>query len=84
MNYLKEKTDRLCCPWKFPGKNTGMGCHFLLQGILPDPGIESMSPVSLALTDSSPLCHLGGKNTQKNYTKKVLMTWITMKVWSFI
>ena len=22
----------------------------------------------------------GGKNTQKNYTKKVLMTWITMMV----
>ena len=20
-------------PWDFPGKNTGMGCHFLLQGI---------------------------------------------------
>ena len=25
---------RLPCPWNFPGKNTGMGCHFLLQGIL--------------------------------------------------
>ena len=24
----------------------------------------------------------GGKNTQKNYTKKVLMTQITMMVWS--
>ena len=23
-----------------------------------------------------------GKNTQKNYTKKVLMTWITTMVWS--
>ena len=21
------------CPWDFSGKNTGMGCHFLLQGI---------------------------------------------------
>ena len=21
------------CPWNFLGKNTGMGCHFLLQGI---------------------------------------------------
>ena len=20
------------CPWGSPGKNTGMGCHFLLQG----------------------------------------------------
>ena len=25
--------DRLLCPWNFPGKNTGVGCHFLLQGI---------------------------------------------------
>ena len=26
---------RLICPWDFPGKNTGVGCHFLLQGIFP-------------------------------------------------
>ena len=24
---------RLLCPWDFPGKNTGVGCHFLFQGI---------------------------------------------------
>ena len=23
---------RLFCPWNFPGKNAGVGCHFLLQG----------------------------------------------------
>ena len=26
------------CPWGFPGKNTGVGCHFLLQGIVPTLG----------------------------------------------
>ena len=26
---------RLFCPWDSPGKNTGVGCHFLLQGIFP-------------------------------------------------
>ena len=26
---------RLCCPWDSPGKNTGVGCHFLLQYDLP-------------------------------------------------
>ena len=26
----------------------------------------------------------GGKNTEKNYTKKVLMTWITMMLWSHV
>ena len=24
---------RLLCPWDFSDKNTGVGCHFLLQGI---------------------------------------------------
>ena len=24
---------RLLCPWSFPGKNTGEGCHFLFHGI---------------------------------------------------
>ena len=26
---------RLLCPWDFPGENTGVGCHCLLQGIFP-------------------------------------------------
>ena len=39
---------RLLCPWDFPGKNTGVGCHFLLQGSLPDPWIKPASPVSPA------------------------------------
>ena len=26
------------CPWLFPGKNTGVGCHFLLQGIFLTQG----------------------------------------------
>ena len=27
-------------PWNFPDKNTGVGCHFLLQGILPTQGLN--------------------------------------------
>ena len=34
---------RLLCAWDSPGKNTGVGCHFLLQGIFPtqkpNPGL---------------------------------------------
>ena len=26
-----DEPTRLCCPWDSPGKNTGVGCHFLLQ-----------------------------------------------------
>ena len=29
---------RLLCPWDFLGKNTGVGCHFLLQGIFLTQG----------------------------------------------
>ena len=28
----------LLCPWDFPDKNTGVGCHFLLQGIFLTQG----------------------------------------------
>ena len=30
---LGYRPASLCHPWGFPGKNTGVGCHFLLQGI---------------------------------------------------
>ena len=26
------QSTRLLCPWNFPGKDTGVVCHFLLQG----------------------------------------------------
>ena len=29
---------RVLHPWDFLGKSTGVGCHFLLQGILPTQG----------------------------------------------
>ena len=29
---------RLLCPWDSPGKDTGVGCHALLQGIFPTQG----------------------------------------------
>ena len=29
---------RLLCLWDSPGKNTGVGCHFLLQGIFLTQG----------------------------------------------
>ena len=27
----RRQPTRLCCPWNSSGKNTGVGCHFLLQ-----------------------------------------------------
>ena len=34
------KPTRLLCPWDSPGKNTGVGCHFLLQGIFLTQGLN--------------------------------------------
>ena len=34
---------QLLCSWDSPGKNTRVGCHFLLQGNLPNPGIKPES-----------------------------------------
>ena len=35
---------RFLCPWNFPGKNTGVGCHFLLQGIVLTQGLNPGLP----------------------------------------
>ena len=43
---------RLLCPWEFPGKNTELGWHSLLQGILLTQG-SSLGPPELQ-ADSLP------------------------------
>ena len=48
---------RLLCPWGFPGKNTGVGCHFLLQVIFPTQG--SNPHLLHWQVNSLPLSHLG-------------------------
>jgi len=35
---------RLLCPWDFPGKNIGVGCHSLLQGIFLTQGLNQGLP----------------------------------------
>ena len=58
---------RLLCPWGFPSKNTGVGCHFLLQGIFTTQG---SNPCLLCLlywqADSLPLCYLGSPQSCSN------------------
>ena len=41
---------RLPCPWDSPGKNTGVGCHFLLQCMKVKSGSEVLSCVRLLAT----------------------------------
>ena len=45
----------LLCPWDFPRKNTGVHCHFLLQGIFLTRG--SNPPLLHWQADSLPLSH---------------------------
>ena len=51
---------RLLCPWDFPGKNTGVGYHFLLQGIFLTQGSnQSLWRLLHRRADSLLLYHLG-------------------------
>ena len=51
------KPARLLCPWDFPDKNTGMGCHSLLPGIVPTQWLNpNLLPWQV---DSLPLSHQG-------------------------
>ena len=51
---------RLLCPWDSPGRNTGVGCHALLQGIFPTWGLNPrLFHLLHWQADSLPLGHLG-------------------------
>ena len=56
---------RVLCPWNFPGKNFGVSCHFLLQGIFPTQGLNPslLHPLHWG-ADSLPLSHVGSLNTR--------------------
>ena len=42
-------TVRLLCPWNFPGKNTGVGCHFLLSRSLGSSQPKDRTHISCIL-----------------------------------
>jgi len=53
-------TPWLLCPWDSPGKNAGVGCHSLFQGIFPTQGCNPRLPMSPVLqVDSLPLSPSG-------------------------
>ena len=54
---------RLLCPWDFPGKNTGVGCHSLPHGVFPtqgsNPGLPHCRQVLHQLShEGSPLLNI--------------------------
>ena len=69
---------------KIPGKNTGMGCHAILQGNLSDAGIETMSPASPALqAESLPLSHQGSPLTL-TCSDEILVYLIPSRYWYLV
>ena len=61
---------RLPCPWDSPGKNTGVGCHFLLQCMQ----VKSESEVAQSCpTLSDPMdCSLPGSSVHGVFQARVL------------
>ena len=62
------KSARLLSPWEFPGKNIGVGCHFLLQGIILTQGLN-LSLLNLLhwQANSLPLNHQGKPIKSSSY-----------------
>ena len=66
----RQQPTRLCRPWDSPGKNTGVGCHFLLQCMK----VKSESEVAQSCpTRSDPMdCSLPGSSFHRILQAKVL------------
>ena len=66
----RRQPTRLPCPWDSPGKNTGVGCHFLLQSMK----VRSESEVAqLCPTLRNPRdCSLPGSSVQEIFQARVL------------
>ena len=61
---------RLPSPWDSPGKNTGVGCHFLLQCMKVKSESEA---AQLCLTLSNPMdCSLSGSSIHGIFQTRVL------------
>ena len=66
----RRQPTRLPCPWDSPGKNTGVGCHFLLQCMKVKSGSEVAQS---CLTLSDPMdCSLPGSSTHWIFQARVL------------
>ena len=66
----RRQPTRLPCPWDSPGKNTGVGCHFLLQC----RKVKSESEVTqLCQTLSDPMdCSPPGSSVHRIFQARVL------------
>ena len=66
----RRQPTRLTLPWDSPGKNTGLGCHFLLQCAKAISGSE-VAQSCLTLSDSMD-CSLPGSSIHGIFQARVL------------
>ena len=69
---------RLLRPWDFPGKNIGVGCHFLLQRIFPTQGLNPGLPDC-----RQTLYHLSHQGRHFSELLSQNMQWLFTMVFSF-
>ena len=66
----RRQPTRLPCPWDSPGKNTGVGCHFLLQWMKVKSGSE-VTQLCPTLSDYMD-CSLPGSSIHGIFQARVL------------
>ena len=66
----RRQPARLSHPWDSPGKNTGVGCHFLLQ-CMKVKGESEVAQSCLTLTDPMD-CSLPGSSVRGIFQARVL------------
>ena len=70
----RQQPTRLPCPWDSPGKNTGVGCHFLLQCMkVSESEVTQSALLFVTLLD----CSLPGSSVHGIFQARVL-EWVAV------
>ena len=88
----RRQLTRVPRPWDSPSKNTGVGCHFLLQCIKvkSESEVAQSCPTPVPLVKNS-FCEFSwtlsifakasGSNNNCLWTTKILKTWLKIQLW---
>ena len=75
----RQQPTRLLCPWDSPGKNTGVGSHFLLQGIFltqgSNPGLLNYQQILYCLSHQGSLNFMTDRRGKGWKQRQTLFSW---------
>ena len=84
---LCGKPNRLLCPLDFPGKNTRVGCSFLLQGIFltqgSNPGLLHCRWILYRLSRQGSQCYDSFRWTAKEFSQTYTFTFFICRRYSW-